>query len=162
MSLNKEMKKITLAASVLLTAGLLAAPSAFATMLEECGVGGVLIGENSPMLASSTNLTTTLGIFATTTGVVAPGTCVDGPRKYAGLYINENFDHLVSDIASGQGEYLAALDEIMNCSYASENLRNDYATYTNSNYYLEASDQDNKSQLFDMVYSRMSSEACGS
>lgn len=128
-------------------------------IMQECGWGGILVGKMSPISASSTNLTTSSGTSATTSQVLLPGICVDKPHK-AGVFIGENFNELVADIAVGKGEHLDALNAIMSCEHATKSIRQDYSAYASSASYKHSTNEQNAEQLFKLVDGYLATPSC--
>ena len=95
-----------------------ASASAAGRGMAGCGLGNMLFHNDPGMiqiLAATTN-----GTFGNQTFGITSGTsdCTDtgASRKQASLFIAVNQEALKKDIARGQGETLAGLSQIMNCS----------------------------------------------
>jgi hypothetical protein len=111
------MKK-QLALALLATLALSVSASAASRGAAGCGLGNMLF-KNEPgmvqILAATTNGTSGNQTFGITSGT---SDCADGgsSSKQASLFITVNQEALKKDIARGQGETLAGLSQIMNCS----------------------------------------------
>lgn len=82
-----------------------------------CGLGSTVIFPDADkwyqhVMAATTNATSGNQTFGMTSGTLG---CEDanGPLKSAQIFIDENMDQLAADAATGQGETLAALAEVM-------------------------------------------------
>ena len=107
--------RIGLAVAVL--AGLMAAPVA----AQNCGPGPLVTTKDKGILLQILAITTNGFLFPTHTFAISSGTsgCSnDGiiKREYEQeFFVAANFDSLVSDMARGGGQYLAAMSELMGC-----------------------------------------------
>ena len=128
-------------------------------MLQRCGIGGVLVGNTSPGLASLTNITTWSGTLASLSGSSSPELCVS-PQYRAAAFIKESISELEIDLAVGTGSHLQALNSVMSCQAASQNLRNEYAEYAQSAAYTISTQEAKVQKLFDIVDANLSSSAC--
>src|SRR5690348_12703995 len=100
--------KLTLVASILLLSfGAFASPVGPAG----CGLGNAVFGDQNQVLAATTNGTSLNQMFGITSGT---SNCIDSSRSaQMESYINANRVELANDIARGQGETLAGLDNLM-------------------------------------------------
>jgi hypothetical protein len=87
-----------------------------ATIYKTCGLGGAVF-PNDGVIAAVTNLLTTLGALAVTSGLSSPDVC-SGKSVKTAAFIYNSHAALEQDIAAGQGEHLAALGQISGCSTA--------------------------------------------
>jgi len=160
------MLKKMLAMTVLCTAAVSATTPAEARggysiehIYEQCGIGGLIFGRVSPILAIISNVTWDLGTTAVISGTVSPGAC--GGRFVArAVLIKEDITAIEQDLATGRGEHLAALNRLMACPTASSRLRTDYAQYTLSPNYQEADSKANAEQLFRIVNDNLDAAQC--
>ncbi|GAF55755.1 hypothetical protein JCM18901_1422 [Psychrobacter sp. JCM 18901] len=74
---------------------------------KQCGIGGALFGNSSPILAIISNVTWDLGTTAATSDSMSPETCQGGNVR-AAVLIKEAFPSVEKDLASGQGAHLSA------------------------------------------------------
>jgi hypothetical protein len=79
----------------------------------DCGIGAALF-PNTPVAAVLSNVIWDVGVTAVVSAVSSKDTC-NGSRVKTAMYINQTYDGLAIDAASGEGEYLAALAEVMSC-----------------------------------------------
>lgn len=115
----------------------------------QCGLGGVLFGKSSPLLAIISNVTWDLGTTAAISDSVSPETCSSGTVR-AAVLIKEAFPSLEKDLAAGQGAHLSALAQVASCPSVNA-IRQDYATYAQSSTYRTATQQQNAATLFSIV-----------
>jgi hypothetical protein len=125
----------------------------------QCGFGGIIFGDISPVLATIGNFITTFGVTAVVSGTLAPETC-GGRLAARAVFIKENFPSIEQNLASGRGEQLVALNGLMACPAASNHLRADYAKYTLSPTYKEANTSDNSEALFRIVNDNLDAAHC--
>ena len=116
---------------------------------KECGIGGALFGNSSPILAIISNVTWDLGTTAATSDSMSPNTCQGGNIK-AAVLIKEAFSSVEKDLASGQGAHLAALTRVANCG-AAANIRAEYGQYTQTSSYRMATQDQNAQALYSIV-----------
>ena len=126
---------------------------------QQCGIGGLIAGHTSPFLASITNITWDWGTTATSSDSASPHMCIQ-PNVRAALFIKESMNDLEVDLTLGRGEHLAALTTIMGCNTAAQNLRTEYAVYTKSVAYGNATNAAKSEQLFKIVDQNLASSAC--
>ncbi|MFP4030555.1 MAG: DUF3015 family protein [Desulfococcaceae bacterium] len=110
------MKKLLVAFAIL---AMTAAP-ALAVPPSNCGCGiGTMVFEGQDGLASQVLAATTNGIFGNQTFGISTGTLgCDRPAAFVqneevNRFVSENMDNLAVDIATGQGESLDALSEMI-------------------------------------------------
>jgi hypothetical protein len=164
---RKKMFKKTLALAVLCTAAIAVATPAEARggqrsiehIYEQCGIGGLIFGHISPIIAIISNVTWDLGTTAVLSGTLSPDAC-GGVFVARAVLIKEDFPAIEQDLASGRGEHLAALNKLMACPSASKNLRTDYAQYTTSPNYQESDRNANAEQLFRIVNDNIDAAHC--
>lgn len=116
---------------------------------KQCGIGGALFGNSSPILAIISNVTWDLGTTAATSDSVSPNTCQGGNVK-AAVLINEAFPSVEKDLAAGQGQYLSALSNVAACA-STDVIRGKYASYTQTEAYSKATQSQNAEALFQIV-----------
>lgn len=134
----------------------------FADIYEECGLGAMIAPKN-PAVAAVTNVTWDSGTTAISSNISSPGTCSGGKEKTA-AFINESYEPLESDLASGSGTYLDTLTSLIGCEPQTKNefiaaLRNDFAKlvaepgYTNKSRFAKAE------SLYNLVYKNLDSKS---
>ena len=84
---------------------------------KECGIGGVLLGNVSPIGAVISNVTWDLGTTALSSNVSSADTCIQSEVKTA-AFIHNSYDSIIIDIAKGSGRYLETLANISGKSAA--------------------------------------------
>ncbi len=82
-----------------------------------CGLGSTVIFPDADkwyqhVMAATTNATSGNQTFGMTSGTLGCE-AANGPLKSAQVFMDENMDQLAADAATGQGETLAALAEVM-------------------------------------------------
>jgi hypothetical protein len=95
-----------------------------------CGLGNVVMGKDSQILAATTNGTSYSQLFGITSGT--SGCTDDGAvtaENQMPLFIETNRMALANDVARGSGETLANLSEVMGCDNAAH-----FATTLQKNY----------------------------
>jgi len=78
----------------------------------QCGIGGLIFGKISPVLAVISNVTWDLGTTAALSDSLSPNLC-GGQIVARAVFIKENFPSIEQDLASGRGEHLTALNGLM-------------------------------------------------
>lgn len=116
------MKKIV---SLLLTAGLTASLYAANNENTGCGLGSIVIKDQSTVLlqviAATTNGTSgnqTFGITSGTSNCDKPTNFVSNDKL--NQFVGENMDELAMDISSGKGETLSTVAKLMNVENTQE------------------------------------------
>jgi len=92
-----------------------------------CGLGHVLFGKDTQVLASTTNDSTWTNMFGITSGTSG---CVDNKgNAKLDTYVEANRVALANDIARGNGETVAGLSKLLNCqdgSAVNASLKSNY------------------------------------
>jgi len=100
-----------------------------------CGLGSMLFGSEEgfiQVLAATTNGTfasQTFGITSGTSNCVERGVVTASKEQEA--FFETNFANIKSDMAAGDGEYLAAVGSLFGCQ---ESVSTDLATFSQKNY----------------------------
>lgn len=116
---------------------------------KQCGIGGALFGNSSPILAIISNVTWDLGTTAAISDSMSPDTCQGGHVK-AAVLIKEAFPTVEKELAAGEGEHLTALSKVANCSSVSA-VRSQYGKYVQSSAYQSATRDQNAEALYSIV-----------
>lgn len=116
---------------------------------KQCGIGGALFGNSSPILAIISNVTWDLGTTAAISDSMSPESCQGGNVK-AAVFIKEAFPSVEKDLASGQGAHLSALQSVASCASVN-NVRAQYGQYTQTSAYKTASQDQNAEVLYSIV-----------
>ncbi|MBL4602756.1 MAG: DUF3015 family protein [Emcibacteraceae bacterium] len=98
---------------------------------KHCGIGAMVWGEKETGAIIS-NVIWDLGTTALTSQVSSPETCEGAPAQTA-MFINESYDKLAEETASGKGEHLTAMMDILQCDVSARNkfvtaIRADFST----------------------------------
>jgi hypothetical protein len=132
----------------------------FGKIYVECGLGG-MIGSavehktTSQVLAVVTNVTWDLGTTASTSYFTSEDTCYNQKARTA-AFINQSYENLEKEIASGQGEYFDALanlarDEQQSISDYQANLRNKFALIVADDSYTQLSRYEKVQKLYEVA-----------
>ncbi|WP_350561764.1 DUF3015 family protein [Psychrobacter sp. CAL346-MNA-CIBAN-0220] len=149
------LKKIALAsvAAVMIPFGTASAQVDTGRTIEqvykECGIGGAIFGNSSPILAIISNVTWDLGTTAATSNSMSPNTCQSNNVK-AAVLIKEAFPSVEKDLASGQGAHLSALENVANCD-STASVRAQYGQYAQTSAYRTATQDQNAQTLYSIV-----------
>ena len=153
------LKKITLAAALTALLPLSAAQAEIVDTVDtgrtieqvykECGLGGAIFGDTSPIFAIISNVTWDLGTTAAISDSMSPETCQGGDVR-AAVLIKEAFPSVEQDLASGQGAHLSALQEVTSCASV-DAIRNDYSQYAQTAGYTLATQEQNAETLYKIV-----------
>jgi hypothetical protein len=118
-------KKLILAAS-LVTATMATSTAAFAAdekktgsgpnPFADCGIGAALFPETK-WAAVTSNVIWDIGITAITSATASPQTC-SGKTVAAAVFISNAYDNLAEETATGKGEHVAAVLNILECNSA--------------------------------------------
>lgn len=99
------------------------APTAFAeekkvpNAYTECGIGAALF-PNSTTWAAISNVIWDWGTTALSSATMSPEQCTGASAKTA-MLIGKTYASIEADLVVGQGQYLSAVADVMNCSQAS-------------------------------------------
>ncbi len=126
---------------------------------KECGIGGLIFADVSPIVAIISNVTWDLGTTAALSNSMSPSTC-NTPTVKTAYFIKETFGDLENNLAQGKGEHLQALNSLMACDAATTGVRREYAQYTTTQSYATATVDNNVEKLFEIVNSSLSSAGC--
>lgn len=160
------MKKYVIA---MLGLALFSSPSVFAAGYGDagCGLGSLVFGDSPgaiQILAATTNATgiQSFGISSGTSNCDAEG--FDISQREQETFVANNFSSLSKEMASGKGEHLAALAELIGCSPEKAPT---FASIAQQNYeVIFASDQTTPRTMLKTVKERISqnpelSQSCG-
>lgn len=115
------MKKITLVALIVASCStnVLAEDSTSKiNPWKHCGIGAMIFDDNTTAAAIS-NIIWDLGTTAISTRVSSEESC-KGKRTEVGMFIQDNFDTVLEQTSSGNGEHLDAMLDILEVSDASK------------------------------------------
>ena len=80
----------------------------------KCGIGAIIFDSNETAAAIS-NIIWDLGTTAISSNISSKDSCNGRDVKVA-MYINETYNKLAEETATGKGEYLTAMTNMMGCS----------------------------------------------
>ena len=150
----KAIKISIIGASVLFMYSQPAMSREFADIYEDCGLGAMIAPRN-PAVAAVTNVTWDCGTTAISSNSSSPDTCTGGKEKTA-AFINNSFESLESDLASGSGTYLDTLTVLTGHEGVKQEfiaaLRNDFAQLVAARDYTNKSRFQKAEALYNLVY----------
>lgn len=134
----------------------------FADIYEECGLGAMIAPKN-PAVAAVTNVTWDSGTTAISSNISSPSTC-SGGKETTAAFINESYESLESDLASGSGTYLDTLTTLIGCEPQSREeyviaLRNDFSKMVAEPGYSNLSRFAKAESLYNLVYKNLESKS---
>ncbi len=109
---------------------------AFGDIYRECGLGAMIFYDNQTAAAIS-NIIWDLGTTAISSNLTTESSCEGGKAKVA-KFINESYDLLESDLASGSGEYLDTLANLV----ASDSEKSEFISTLRERFSLIVSNSD--------------------
>lgn len=127
----------------------------FADIYTECGLGAIIAPSNQAV-AAVTNVTWDLGTTAISSNISSEDTCKGGKAKVA-AFINDSYENLEKDLASGNGKYLDTLATLAkNDSQSREefiaSVRKDFSSLVASNDYSNLTTYEKSEKLYNIVY----------
>ncbi len=112
--------KIKLAAAAVAILGFASLPmashaaEAAKNPFSQCGIGAALFPDNG-VAATISNVIWDIGTTAVTSGLSSPSTC-SGNSSQVAMIINSSYANLETEAAIGEGKYLTAVADAMDCS----------------------------------------------
>ena len=156
------LKTFFIAVVFLLVFGMFSQPCMareFADIYSDCGLGAMIAPRNSGV-AAATNVTWDSGTTAISSNISCPDSCTGGKDRVA-MFINDSYESLEKDLASGYGTYLDAL--IVLAGYGSQDkqeivlvLRNDFTKLVADSSYTDKSRFEKAEALYNLVYKHVS------
>ncbi|MDP2572150.1 DUF3015 family protein [Vibrio penaeicida] len=144
------MKKILLAFALLLSSSF-----ANASYLKECGTGHALAGGVAGgWVAVTLNISSSTS-DASSSYLTTPSLC--GFSLWAAAkFIDSNYPMLEQDTATGNGEHVVAMLDILECDDVarqemSASIRNDFKQHVENDYYLNASHEEKVANYFNSL-----------
>lgn len=127
----------------------------FADIYTECGLGAMIAPRNEAV-AAVTNVTWDLGTTAISSNISSQESCKGGQAKVA-AYINNSYENIEKDLASGNGKYLDTLVSLSNNSSESKdvfisNLRADFSSIVASSDYSTLTTYQKSQKLYNIIY----------
>ncbi len=125
----------------------------FGDMLKECGWGAMVFPDEG------TNALISNCLFspgsATTSGISSPGACAGGDAT-AAIIIHNSYEHLETELAAGDGDYLAMLVDLVKGEEQTRedfvsNLRNEFTGYVSQPEFAEQTRFQKAEALYKMV-----------
>ena len=151
----KKFKTLAMVAFTLAAFSQPAMAREFADIYEECGLGA-LIAPHNPAVAAVTNVTWDSGTTAITSNISSPSTCQGGQEKTA-AFINDSYEFLENDLASGNGTYLDTLMvlagvDAQSRQQFSKTLRADFAELVSRTDYSSLNRFEKAGALYNLVF----------
>ncbi|GBE37431.1 hypothetical protein BMS3Bbin08_00019 [bacterium BMS3Bbin08] len=136
----------------------------FGAIYTECGLGA-MIAPNHPGVAAVTNVTWDLGTTAISSAATTPGACQGGQEKTA-AFINDSYESLEQDLASGSGTYLDTLTTLAGCEpqvhqELIDALRDDFTNTVAGPGYTNQSRFEQAQNLYDLLYKHVDGNFSG-
>jgi len=78
---------------------------------KECGIGGMLFANSSPIGAITSNVTWDWGSTALSSNASSADTCTSTKVK-AAEFIHKSYDAIITNVANGNGDYLKSLSNL--------------------------------------------------
>jgi len=127
----------------------------FADIYTECGLGAMIAPKNEAV-AAVTNVTWDLGTTAISSNISSEDTCQGGKAKVA-AFINDSYENIEKDLASGNGKYLETLATLAkNDTQTKEEfittLRSKFTTIVSTNDYNNLSTYQKSEKLYNTIY----------
>jgi len=126
----------------------------FVDVYKQCGLGA-MIAPKDPLIAVFTNVTWDLGTTAVSSDMSSAENCKGGKARVAS-FINQSYDNLEQELASGNGKYLDTLASMTgNKSSKTQfvsSLRSDFAQVVASVEYSKLSKVQKAEKLYNMIY----------
>lgn len=127
----------------------------FADIYTECGLGAMIAPRNAAV-AAVTNVTWDLGTTAISSNISSEDTCKGGQAKVAS-FINDSYENIEKDLASGNGEYLNTLASLAKKDTQSNEefistLRANFSSIVASNDYSEMTTYQKSQKLYNTIY----------
>ncbi len=137
----------------------------FAEIYTDCGLGA-MIAPRSDAVAAVTNVTWDLGTTAVSSNITSDGTCQGGQQRMA-AFINESYEFLEKELASGSGAYLDTLTAMTGCDQQvhknlTDALRSDFADTVADPGYSGQSHFEQSQGLYDLLYKQVDGDFSGS
>lgn len=120
----------------------------------QCGLGGAIF-QKVPVAAMISNVIWDFGLTASTSSISSPETC-KGKRMSTAKLILQTLPELERDIALGDGKYLTALTETIDCNGIKQesfnsSLQNKYIDVLSNNSYDSKSTTERASDVYNTV-----------
>ena len=127
----------------------------FADIYTDCGLGAMIAPRNSAV-AAVTNVTWDSGTTAISSNISCPDSCTGGQDRVA-AFINDSYESLEKDLASGYGKYLDALTVLAGYDPQDKQeiilaLRNDFTKLVADLSYTDKSRFEKAEALYNLVY----------
>jgi hypothetical protein len=134
----------------------------------DCGIGASLFPDTH-WAAVTSNIIWDAGSTALTSATASPETC-QGAKLEAAMFINETYPNLIEETASGQGEHLSAVLQILGCSADShapiiESARSEMSGKVSAEGYSSMDQLQKSAEFYGVINSTINSgysESCAS
>ena len=127
----------------------------FADIYTECGLGAMIAPRNAAV-AAVTNVTWDLGTTAISSNISSADSCQGGKAKVA-AFINDSYENIEKDLASGNGKYLETLVTLAKKDSQTKNefistLRSNFSSIVASNDYSNMTTFQKSEKLYNTIY----------
>lgn len=127
----------------------------FADIYTECGLGAMIAPRNEAV-AAVTNVTWDLGTTAISSNISSEDTCKGGKAKVA-AFINDSYENIEKDLASGNGKYLNTLATLAKKDSQTKEefistLRSNFSSIVADNKYNNMSTYEKTEELYNTIY----------
>ena len=127
----------------------------FADIYTECGLGAMIAPRNAAV-AAVTNVTWDLGTTAISSNISSADSCQGGKAKVA-AFINDSYENIEKDLASGNGKYLETLVTLAKKDSQTKDefistLRSNFSSIVASNDYSNMTTFQKSEKLYNTIY----------
>ena len=133
--------------------------SAAINIWQDCGIGAMVFPDNGTA-AAIVNITWDWGSTATSSKLSSPGSCAS-EKAQAAMFINETYEEVVENTATGSGDHVTAMLDILGCDAESRgnimgSVRADFSKAVQSAEYSTNARTQNAEAYFNIVDSTIS------
>ncbi|RAP35407.1 DUF3015 domain-containing protein [Candidatus Marinamargulisbacteria bacterium SCGC AAA071-K20] len=159
--MKKKLSLLLVGALLMLSAG---TATARVNIWQDCGLGAMVFPDNGTA-AAIVNITWDWGTTATSSKISSPGTC-SSDKAQSAMFINETFESIVENTATGSGDHVTAMLDILGCDSASRDnimtsVRSDFSKTVQGSDYTTNARTDNAEAYFNIVTSTIGNDFQG-
>lgn len=130
----------------------------------DCGIGASIFTETK-WAAVTSNIIWDLGITAITSATSSPQTC-NGKKMAAALFINDTYERLAEETATGRGEHLTTVLNLFECpgsrhAEAAHQIRNAMGMSVSNPDYTDRSRVQKASGFYSIIETAVSNSCVG-
>ncbi len=128
---------------------------AFGDIYKECGLGAMIF-KDTPIAAAVSNVVWDLGTTAILSNISSKENCKGGTARVA-AFINDSYEKIEKDLASGDGKYLRTLTNLVTTSSQSKEefvstLRKNFSNIVASSDYSKLTSYQKAEKLYNIIY----------